>query len=278
MINKILVPVDFSENSKRAIDFARVIANTFDAELILLNTYQAYKSGFQSKAVHEKEEEKIRTEAESKMQELVDKVSSEEPTLAVKGKCLNGQLLNLINLYGKDNGIDLIVMGTQGAKGIKYTLLGSNTFDIARKSSLPLLSVPNEVQNYKINKVAFFSNYSKEDIQTINALISTFGKDITNYHIVHIHEAADKPTEQDYQKLKNWAKKLQSESGVANMTYELTFGDENIEVVKEVTERHDIDLLALTMHDPSFWDKLLNKSLSRAIILQSKTPVFLQPK
>lgn len=276
MIDKILIPIDFSETSIVAVRYASLIAQECKAELLLVNTYQTFHSNFRSKSENKKEEETIRLNAEKKMSQFMEIMQSNHYTSKISGFCINGQLISIIDQFASANNVDLVVMGTEGAKGAKYVLLGSNTYDITKKISLPILSVPDKIQNFKIKKVAFFTDYDRKDIETLKSIQAIFKDIVLEYHLVHIHDGSTGPNEQDFQKLKSWCVDLEKETSIKNITFELSHGKENILLIDDIAKSEDIDLLSLTMQEKTFWDKFLNKSFAREVILQSKTPIFLK--
>ena len=272
----IIVPVDFSENALKAARFAMTLASDLDAEFSLIHAYQCFRSGFQSDNTNVQDEERARNEAEKEMGIFIQKLPKPEASKPITGKCVEGTLLSVINQIKNDKDKTIIVMGTTGATGIKYHLIGSNTLYIAKKTSLPLLTVPVGASPNQIKKIAVFSDYKEEDKKNLSHLISLFGTNEVSYQLFHIHESNSKPSPADIERLKNWADELKRKCGLNSLLYELVEGKESAVLVNEISQRKDIDLLTLTMVEQNFWDKFFQKSLAKAIVLQSTTPVFIQ--
>lgn len=275
-MKRIIVPTDFSENALKAAKFAISLASDLDAEFSLIHAYQCFRSGFQSETTNLQDEVRARYEAESEMDIFIQKLPHNKDKKLIKGECFEGSLLAVINHINNDLDKTLIVMGTTGATGIKYHLIGSNTLHMAKKTSLPLLTVPIGIENCQIKKVAVFTDYNDRDKVNLSHLISFFGTNDVSYQLFHIHESNSKPLLADIEKLKKWAEELQSNCGLKDLAYELVEGKENATLVNEISQREDIDLLTLTMVEQKFWDRLFEKSLAKAIILQGTKPVFIQ--
>ena len=272
----IIVPTDFSDNSLKAAQFAMSLASDLEARFSLIHAFQCFRSGFQSDRSNEEDESRARGEAEREMDIFIQKLQHNGFSVPVKGECVQGTLLSVINEIRDDRANTIIVMGTTGATGIKYHLIGSNTLYIAKKTSLPLLTVPVGTEHYNIKKVAFFTDYKEEDKKNLASLISLFGNNKLSYVLFHIHEKNETPSAQDHEKLKKWTEELKVICGIEDLAFELVEGKENAILVNEISQREDIDLLTLTMVEQNFWDRLFEKSLAKAIILQGTTPVFIQ--
>ncbi|MEO6681223.1 MAG: universal stress protein [Ginsengibacter sp.] len=274
-MKQIIVPTDFSENAFKAAILAVSLAEDINATVSLLHAYQGFQSGFQSDKTNLEDENRSREEAEREMDLFVKKLR-ESNQIDIEGKCVEGTLLSAIERIEDDQNKTIIVMGTTGAKGLKYHLIGSNTLYIAKRTDLPLFTVPFGTEHFKLKKIAVFTDYKEEDKKNLANVITIFGSSELSYQLFHIHESDTAPQKEDFEKLEKWAEELKSICGIKKLTFELIEGKENAALVDEIVERGDIDLLTLTMLEQNFWDNLFEKSLAKAIILQGKAPVFIQ--
>lgn len=99
----------------------------------------------------------------------------------VLGKVTDG-ILN----FAESNHFDLIVMGTKGAWGLKEKLSGSETQIIARKSTIPVLSLMCDRSDLNIQNILLVHSFSppaKEDLQLMQKLIKAFN---TKLHLLQI--------------------------------------------------------------------------------------------
>jgi nucleotide-binding universal stress UspA family protein len=142
-IRKILVPVDFSEHSRRALDEAIGLATKFGAELHLLHCYQLYPVGAvvppYGIVLPESFEREVRDSARRLLSEWGQKVSA--------GKIRAQEHISAsapsegIRELAEKLGVDLIVMGTRGLSGFKHVLLGSVAERTVRIAPCPVLTV-----------------------------------------------------------------------------------------------------------------------------------------
>jgi nucleotide-binding universal stress UspA family protein len=140
-IEKILVPVDFSEHSARALEMAIDLAKAFGAGIQLLHCYQIQPFGISPYgiALPEGFDSEVRQAAELRVDEWRGKVLLEGIEVEVR---LSSRFPSLeISETASEVGADLIVMGTRGLSGIKHVLLGSVAERTLRLAPCPVLTV-----------------------------------------------------------------------------------------------------------------------------------------
>ena len=143
-IHKILVPVDFSTHSQRALDEAIAFAKVFGAEVHLLHSYQIHPQAIVAPygiVVPETFEHDVRMAALQRLSEWRDKVSA--AGCKVQEHITAHFPAEAITETAEKLRADLIVMGTRGLSGIKHVLLGSVAERTIRTASCPVLTVKN---------------------------------------------------------------------------------------------------------------------------------------
>jgi len=140
---KILVPVDFSEHSARALDHAIALAKAFGAEIALLHSYEVmpivtlYGVGYPDSLDAE-----LREAATKRLAGWREKVAGEGIT--VSDRVVSGPPAEEIHDVALDLGVDLIVMGTRGLRGLKHVMLGSVAERTLRRAPCPVLAVKDD--------------------------------------------------------------------------------------------------------------------------------------
>ncbi|MFH7320052.1 universal stress protein [Desulfurivibrio sp. D14AmB] len=139
---KILVPVDFSDNSRKILSSAADLAQVFGAELSVVFVVQSFDdySGFfvPHVPIAQFEEEMVRS-AEDKMSSFIKE--SLPADTAVQTRVLAGDVAETIVEHAARTGIDLIVMGTHGYKGLERVLFGSVAEKVIKTARCPVLSI-----------------------------------------------------------------------------------------------------------------------------------------
>ena len=275
MKKTILVPTDFSSNALTATRYALEIAKKIGANIHILHAYRPFTSAFQSPLANETDVERATMGAQKGLSEFMQKID-DDPHVSVDSSIENNGILEAITSYIDKNNVCLVVMGTHGASGWRKDLLGSNTYDVAKDVSRPLLIVPEHTASFEFKNVVFLSDYTQGDSKSLSSFDSLFGHLDPSYTLVHIHEDKKAPQEIEQQKLVEWKAALEKENPRANLSTELAHVPENVDAVNEILKRLNADMTLITLVDArNFFEKLLHKSLARAIILNPQTPVLL---
>jgi len=144
-LHKILVPIDFSEHSRRALDEAIGLALKFDAELHLVHCYQLYPVGGippYDVVMPATLERSIREDA----RDLLAAWGRQADARGAKvvEHLATGAASSCIADLAETLAADLIVMGTHGRTGLQHVLLGSVAERTIRIAPCPVLTVKHE--------------------------------------------------------------------------------------------------------------------------------------
>jgi nucleotide-binding universal stress UspA family protein len=133
-LKKILVPVDFSDCSKKALQYALPFARQFEAELALVHVVQAYVAVPEMVPV-----EVVSTrDAESDLERLRQLTCEGVQSRAIVRVGLPHRE---ITKAAQEFGSDLIILSTHGHTGLAHVLLGSTAERVVRHAPCPVLVV-----------------------------------------------------------------------------------------------------------------------------------------
>jgi nucleotide-binding universal stress UspA family protein len=135
--SKILVPIGFSEQSMIALGQAFNLAKIKNSDIVLLSVIEE-QSMMQSLFLDDKSYElkkKVKARLEEVGAEYSTKYGVDVDTMIAKGK-----VYEEINEVSEMISADLIVMGTNGAKG-KNKFIGSNAEKVVRLSKCPVITI-----------------------------------------------------------------------------------------------------------------------------------------
>ena len=137
----ILVPVDFSDHAKWALDRAVEIAKAFGGKVHLLHCYQINVGGISPYGIVMPEglDREVREGAIQKLAEWREKAVAEG--VAAEDSVTADFPSEAIVSAAKELDADLIVMGTRGLTGLKHVLLGSVAERTLRMASCPVVTV-----------------------------------------------------------------------------------------------------------------------------------------
>lgn len=148
LIERILVPTDFSPCSARALDYALLLREKLGAKVTLIHVWEVPQGiGIESMPFVAMQGgdrislmDYVRAEAEKSMEELV--ASLTKRGIEVESRIVAGSAALMILEAQKD--FDLIVMGTHGRGVVAHFLLGSVAERVVRKAKTPVLTVRSE--------------------------------------------------------------------------------------------------------------------------------------
>lgn len=132
-ITRILVPVDFSPFSMVALETACDLARRFEAPLDLLTVVEPLPPT--ANLVLTGTFEQLGQQSREALANLV----VPDPTLTVRRTVRIGYPAQVITDYAEQEGIDLIVIGTQGRTGLSHLLMGSVAERVVRTARCPVL-------------------------------------------------------------------------------------------------------------------------------------------
>lgn len=175
-MNRILVPVDFSEPSAYALEVASSIAKNQKAEIIVLHMLGLSEAVLNKDEIQEYEEARYYMElAKKRFQPFLDKPYLKH--IKVKQIVQNYKIFKELNKVAQEQQASLIVMGSYGTSGMNEFFVGSNTEKVVRTSDVPVLVVKMKNSDFKIKKILFACDFKDDAIlafKNVKAFASNF--------------------------------------------------------------------------------------------------------
>ena len=218
-IERILCPVDFSEFSGRAYDYAHSFALHYKAKLFVQHVAESFipfHDSYVSPALIDQIYAQQVAGAEEKIRELGSRRNRNgvEPEV-ILGR---GPIADSILSLAESKDIDLIVMGTHGRRGFDRLVLGSVTERVLRKAQCPVLAVHNPVQAItgpvQLQKILFctdFSDNSPKALEYALLLACEYNAEISLLHVLENSSGGKEQALKNLQEAipadaQNWAK------------------------------------------------------------------------
>ena len=138
MYSDILVPTDGSDASAAALDHALSLASQYDARVhgLYVVDWEPYGLVEEGKSIVVDNLHDEGAAAVASVEEAAERADVDGRTSVVEGD-VHRHIID----YADDEGIDLIVMGTHGRRGLDRLILGSVTERVVRSSPVPVLTV-----------------------------------------------------------------------------------------------------------------------------------------
>jgi nucleotide-binding universal stress UspA family protein len=138
-LDRMLVPVDFSDCSVDALEYAVMAARRGKASLTLLHVLEPVSYGLDFTLLHSGKREQSREAVTARLSALASAVTSAGVTAEyeVRGGAPADSILDA----ARTQGADVIVMGTHGRRGLSHAFCGSVAESVLRRSACPVLTV-----------------------------------------------------------------------------------------------------------------------------------------
>ena len=273
-MQRILIPTDFSDNSWNAIKYGlELFKNTkCTFHLLHVNPIPAYSAaGSSVRTTTAVLKEAMIKESKVELKKLLNRIKdfSDNRNHIFTSTALYDYFVDTVKREVQDKKIDLIIMGTKGASGLKRVTVGSNTGDVITKVNCPLLAVP-ENAKYKIPKeIAFPTDYQiAYDMRVLDTLIAMAGMSDATLRIVHISRKGEDLSDEQLENKEFLHDFLR---GVDHSFHSLT-GSRLEAAIQCFVESRDIDLVAMVAKNLNFFQRILFKPAVEEISYHTDIP------
>ncbi|MES2591800.1 MAG: universal stress protein [Bacteroidota bacterium] len=166
--NKILVPIDFSEQSVIALDQSYNLAKEYNAEITLL--YVIEDSGMLAKLFSVEQHEDFRKDIQYQLDKLADDVNKKSK-ITVNTLIAKGVIYEKIAEIAELISATMIIMGTNGGEGLKKRFIGSNALRVARESKIPVITIKGKHHRNGCKNIVLPLDLSKETREKVTKAI-----------------------------------------------------------------------------------------------------------
>lgn len=268
----ILAPTDFSHCAQGAAHMAINLARQGSYQLHFLHLMSTPLNWLQlsgeQQMMYVDIHEKIK-HVNGQLDDLVHKAEGEG--VSAKKFVKYDESDQIILEHIENHAIDMVVMGSHGAKGFKEFFLGTNAQRIVRQSKVPvLITKPNDYHG-ELKSIAFVSDFDNEmgdHFRSTLSLARLLGVKIRLLFINVPLNFADTPTIEARMRLyANMDPSLIAAQDIYN------FSDFE-EAIKYYCAEHEVSLLSMLTHGRKGLDRFFAGSLTESIINHIDLPVL----
>jgi len=272
-MKKIMVPCDFSPQSRAAYKTAMDLASLSGGEVVLLHVsfIPAVYDGFGTEPMAFSQD--YFTALEKEAQNEFEKMKKEVGIPSVKSRVelVYGDVLISIKDFIKTNEIDMIVMGTTGSSGADEIFIGSTTEKVVRHSSVPVLAVKDYVTISSIKKIllpTLMTLDQKEFMKRLNELQKLLSATL---HVLFIntpsHFLRDSDAKEAFDEFVKQYKLEKCEFHFRNYRNEE-------EGIIDFASLEKMDLIAMGTHARKGLAHLFNGSITEDVVNHITSPVW----
>lgn len=276
-MKKILVPIDFSEFSINALEVASYVAKVKDLQIRILHviedSYTPYYNMVGMNMVEDSSLFNYRKELQEnlkvQMEELAQKIRAKE--IAVEWDTALGSPYQTILKDAEENDVDLIVLGSHGHNDIEEIFLGGTTEKVIRLAQVPVLTVHEVRENYKIDKIVFASNFEDQEVEPVLERLIGFAEIfMAELFLVRINTSSKVFAGDGRKKLDDLATKFKLSAGAITSYHDRSEEDGIVNYANEV----NADLIAMCTHGRTGLARLFRGSVAEEVAGFSQIPVL----
>lgn len=269
-MKKILVPTDFSEAAKNALNYAIELAKKSGSEIYLHHAYTMPQSG---SAVMIDVSDVLKQEAEKNLAKEVERVSTKLGSVKIHTQSSYSGAVSSIADFCSKLSMGLIVMGTTGASGMKEVFVGSNTAALIKETSCPILVVPVEHTNNTITNIAVSTDLAHIKDGAIYNPLKELTKE-TGGHLTIIN-ISDNMTAVDASEFISEAADLDDLFVGIEHTFKFIEDNDIEKGILNFVNENDVDLLAVVSRKRGFFERLFHKSISKKLAMHAHVPILI---
>lgn len=287
-VNRILVPIDFSEFSPRLCEYAMNIAKKFNADILLFHTYFAsaietvpFSDSYTYNATVIEVLSEVEKNAKAKLKELYydvrnkleeEKIEGIEVDYSLSGGTASSEILNLCDTYQPD----LVIMGSRGESAGTKNLLGSVVSNVIEEAEAPILILSDQREHIdldKIENIMYATNFDKADFKAMANLKYITKPYDMSIHCVHFDDMEEDNTMDNHQMeiLKKYLKKTLGDTKVSCAIIPM---EEKRKEIEKYVEENEIGMIAILARKHNLLERLFFGKMSRKLFIKTHMPIL----
>lgn len=267
-MKRIIVPIDFSDESLKGLKLAILFANRFKSDLQMVHV-QRPKSG----KFHIELENQYNAALDG-FEDLIRKYKNElhqdcDFSYIIKNGKVHEEIAHQVEAFDDS----MIICSTNGESGLSDYIIGSNAYRIVQETERPVITVTSEKYIGDVKKIVMpldISKETREKVPMVARIAKAFGSE------VHIIKVTGSTNEGIHNKLKMYAsqvKKFFDEQGIKYQST-LLVGDNISDSTIEYAKTIDADLIAIMTEQTTSFTNFLLGSYAYQMLNTSPIPVL----
>lgn len=273
-MKNILVPTDFSMTAKNAALYALNLAKQIGAKkIILYNVYQTSVSVVGDPmipALGVLDIESIKETSEESLDSFRKEIEPFADNIEIDTLSEFNLLAEGIHTVCQREKIDLIVMGITGGGAVKENLFGSNTINVARQTTTPVIIVPPEKTFTPVRNVMFACDFNKVTENTpansIKKLLDATHAKLYVFNAGHSHR--------NQTEIAHESEQLDKLFENYDLDYHFSTHPDFTVCINKFALEKEIDIIILIPKKHDFFDAIFKKSHTKMMAFHSHVPLM----
>jgi nucleotide-binding universal stress UspA family protein len=277
ILNHVLVPHDFGDTSKTAMDYGIALARMFNAVLDVLHVRDRTDAVIPARfprALYEELQTTVR-------ERLLSITALDETKPIIDFHLRSGTADTEILRFAREQRTDLIVMGTHGRTGLAHAVMGSVAETVVRTAPCPVLSVRKPPREYSAPNILVPTDFGVAADTALSygrTLAHTFGGRL---HLLHVMEnyfmrpiAADPRALEAAARRQLGERLAPSDRDALGASAILEVSDHPAAAIVEYANASHIDFIVMGTHGRQSMERLLTGSVAERVVRTASCPVL----
>ncbi len=285
-IDRILVPIDFSDYSLNACFFALHLSARTNAEILIFHVFfnpmidgMVFPDAFTYQSNMAEIFKDLEQNSEKQMKKFLNKIKryarlKNLKDIKIRTEIKAGQAGEEIDNIIKSFRPAIIVIGTMGHGEQSGEIIGSVAARVIDTAGTPVLLVTQDARLKEKGeiKLLYATDFDESDYQSIDILTKILSGYSIKIECVHFNIGTNsKNNREKMAEMKTHFLKTHTE---LSLECHIIESNNLLEGVNDFIEANDIELIALTHKKRNIFYRLFNPSLAKKLLFQTKRPVF----
>ncbi len=289
--NKILIPIELTENIKEVCKFGFKMAEDLNAEVVFLNAYFTPAFTITPNTTIDFDTYSLTNSETLRRLARDNKADSENLTNLIQKWVDMGELPevdfsieikagipeDVIYDYCKENKPMLVIMSNNNKIRKEENRIGSITAEILETVRVPVIALPyhQNVNPDNIKSIAFFTNFDHNDLVAIDTIISYFKKEDLELIFLHTTDQKDKWEEVMLEGIKSY---FANHYPNLKTDYAFLKSSKEIDKLNAFLKQKKIDMIAINRRKRSLISRFFNQGFASRMLFNVDTPLFVLRK
>jgi len=283
-VQRILVPIDFSDYSVNACEYAVGLAAKLGAEIKLMHVYynpiinsmpltDTYYYQVNMDEIIREIEVRAKRNMEKFYQDLQKRIADEGISdVKLDYTLQRGIASDEIIRKSDEFDPDVILIGTRGAGEQENDLIGSVTAKVMEEAKVPLLVIPEDAHYDGIHtiNILYVTDFDDSDYTAIKKLMRLMEPFTIRFYCMHVGD--NRSSTWDKAKMNHLREKLAELGPSREVDCQIVQGDDSLKAVQAYIKEKNIDILSMVTHKQGLLARIFRPDMARKVLFHTNKP------
>ena len=265
----LLVPIDFSEQSRSAAEFAASLIKIQGGNLHLVHVLVPIGDEPDYLPLRAMD---VKYNTVFEMYVLQEKIRK---TYGVRTSCdlVPGDITSQIIEAARRTKADLIIMGNQGISGLRRHLYGSHTASVMNLSPIPVLTLPEGFIFKEFRRMVYATDYSYSNISDIKGITDLAKMFDAVISLIHVEKKGASMSKGDHAK-SDFEELIRANVDYPYISFEECDNNDTAEGLRKMLQTQYADILIIPNRRRSLVEKITGRNESEEFTFDLDIPVL----